>query len=636
MALFSFFVMHVGEMGATDLCPGTHYCANDDLHEICEAHKIGLHEILPTTTSSNATTSKRRRQRWRAGDAALLNQHVWHRGTAHTDPRAQDRVMFIVSFISRPNDPRQLSRGTYFHMKWNMWGHTWHDLGDAGTSMAWPWNILRCWHIWKPKDRAWGYDLVTSAALRIANNQLGCEPEDLVTLVDALEDWGLPEWLHGTINTESTQAWQMYIRETLENLWGFFTKVNAIAIGLFAILALVEKVWQHKGKQQSHGAKFRLSWVILTYALLMALTYHVINRIHSSPWGRGISSGQTYRRPFLPQESTWKEDPFITQGATTFPSRFDVLVDTRYHSETLGAYARWPEFHPGNKLLRNHILSYPKGMYRSYEDGLPPIFSEWVINQTISTVSDSHGRFLQQDYRTGDWRLMSSSEIQSFLRLDLISHESNWLLQLKRNIDFFFAKYRYGASRGTVLSKHMQFSLAHLSKLLLGGFPGAKLSESRPKTSSLWSISSKLTTLPANIGYVPLAKRCERWRTFPESKSTLGALYVGQDVLVQTNDAKPALAAIYNLSNEHMVDVAYHGTPSYKYGAYGKGISTSSIVPVASPVEGSKVHADFRETGQWFSGTIVRVHPSGCVDISFDDGDFESHVPRSRYVSAKS
>jgi hypothetical protein len=96
-----------GEMGATDLCPGTHYCG-DELHDICEGAKLGLHDIMGGGV-------------WRAGDGVLFNQQVWHRGTAHTDPTASERMVFIVSFLARPVDQRQLSRGTYFHMKWNMW-----------------------------------------------------------------------------------------------------------------------------------------------------------------------------------------------------------------------------------------------------------------------------------------------------------------------------------------------------------------------------------------------------------------------------------------------------------------------------------------------------------------------------------
>jgi len=97
-----------GEMGATDLCAGTHYCATMDLHELCDQNRIGMHQVSGLGY-------------WPAGSAALFNQQVWHRGAEHADMDAEDRVVFIISFLARPNDTRQLSRGTYFHMKWNMW-----------------------------------------------------------------------------------------------------------------------------------------------------------------------------------------------------------------------------------------------------------------------------------------------------------------------------------------------------------------------------------------------------------------------------------------------------------------------------------------------------------------------------------
>lgn len=100
-------------MGATDLCAGTHYCADDDLSSLCDVYKVGLHEIRPR--------DPHRQGYWKSGDGVLLNQQVWHRGAEHEDPDAEDRVVFIVSFLARPTDPRQLSRGTYFHQKWLNW-----------------------------------------------------------------------------------------------------------------------------------------------------------------------------------------------------------------------------------------------------------------------------------------------------------------------------------------------------------------------------------------------------------------------------------------------------------------------------------------------------------------------------------
>lgn len=87
----------------TDLCPGSHYCGND-IADMCENTKMSLADAAGP--------------HFKAGDGALLNQIVWHRGAAHRDPNGPERIVFIVSFLARPDvqrDPRQLSRGTYFH-----------------------------------------------------------------------------------------------------------------------------------------------------------------------------------------------------------------------------------------------------------------------------------------------------------------------------------------------------------------------------------------------------------------------------------------------------------------------------------------------------------------------------------------
>ena len=110
-------------MGATDVAPGTHMCAND-IEPLCHRKKLGLHLV----SAAGSAEENDDPAVFPAGHGALLNQHLWHRGGAHTDPTAPERIVLVLSFLARPRfdrDPRQLSRGTYFHQKWLMWGHTW-------------------------------------------------------------------------------------------------------------------------------------------------------------------------------------------------------------------------------------------------------------------------------------------------------------------------------------------------------------------------------------------------------------------------------------------------------------------------------------------------------------------------------
>ena len=68
-------------MGATSACPGTHMCAAGPLDQVCEDHGmqlVGEHGY------------------WRSGDALLMNMNSWHRGAAHVDRDAPDRVMYVL------------------------------------------------------------------------------------------------------------------------------------------------------------------------------------------------------------------------------------------------------------------------------------------------------------------------------------------------------------------------------------------------------------------------------------------------------------------------------------------------------------------------------------------------------------
>jgi hypothetical protein len=96
-------------MGATAACPGTLYCASGTMEKFCEEEGFQL-------TSETGI--------WHQGDALLMNMNSWHRGGAHTDPNAIDRVMLILTFVPKPKDraeTRQMSQGITFSLRWDMW-----------------------------------------------------------------------------------------------------------------------------------------------------------------------------------------------------------------------------------------------------------------------------------------------------------------------------------------------------------------------------------------------------------------------------------------------------------------------------------------------------------------------------------
>eukprot|EP00980_Cylindrotheca_fusiformis_P007568 scaffold1580_cov116-Cylindrotheca_fusiformis.AAC.3 len=623
-----------GKMGATDLCPGTHYCANW-IDAQCEQRRIGLHEIHPDGV-------------WRAGDAALLNQQVWHRGTQHTDPNAQDRILFIMSFIGRPSDNRQLSRGTYFHMKWNMWGHTWQDLADAVTSMARPYNILRCLHLWKPKGRQWGFDLFTSAALRIANNQLGCEPEDLQLFLNVLERIRFPEWLHGTVDMEDRLAWQIYFRETITNVFNFLLKLNCFAVGLYVFGVLILKK-----KDDSSNLRLVARSILglcPTYGIVVGLTLFVVHTIRSSPWAVNISSGKTLMRPFPPVSTTisasstiWRDE--VSTGPTTVPQRYDVLVGTRLASKTIGVYSRWHEFHPGNARFRKYIAEFGGSFYRSYENGLPSIFHTNMIEAAMAINEGENGRFLQQDYRTGDWILMSESETRTYVAQRLRVGSNTLLASIKEEVEFMKGEYRFGVLRGTALSRISQSYIHEIEKLLFHQ-QSATLDPSKSSVQRLGQAASSKEFSPvsywtpsnfvnATFSHGKHAKGPARtaqsryWSSFV--KSDLPAVRPLVEVFAELEYEEGVFdyvpATILQVSSDDQVEIALYGDMPYDFdGNPTLWISRNQLSPRPRPISGLRVLGNFMGQGQYFHGTIQRVLPSGRADILYDDGDFEEGV----------
>jgi ectoine hydroxylase-related dioxygenase (phytanoyl-CoA dioxygenase family) len=134
-------------MGPTGICPGTSKCSWPDfdyskLEEYFEQNVEtdewdGFDQWLRNNLPCPMTVAVD------AGDAMLYNADVFHRGTAHTDPSAPERVVVFLTFAGSrqgPNDHRSLPFGTVHSLNWKTWGHT---IDEFLTIKEKPW---RPWH----------------------------------------------------------------------------------------------------------------------------------------------------------------------------------------------------------------------------------------------------------------------------------------------------------------------------------------------------------------------------------------------------------------------------------------------------------------------------------------------------------
>jgi Phytanoyl-CoA dioxygenase (PhyH). len=273
-------------MGATELCPGTHYCADDDLHDVC----------VEKGFQAGGDTGE---DVWKAGDGLIMNQKMWHRGAAYTAKTGPHRVVFIITFISRPKfgvDHRQLSHGTYFHIHPHMYGHTWNDLKNAQSVMTWPFAPLRSLGIWKPPNANWGWDWVTTSATRIANDQNGYMFEDLVDFVQ-FHSIGqiIPSWLHGSTTEEG--GWQLYFKETIGNFVLFF---EIIYVFLFLLMISVTLVMDLCQDFYKHRTKSYIQRTLCWNALIVVITHQVILKLETTNYAKSVQQKSILLDPLSP------------------------------------------------------------------------------------------------------------------------------------------------------------------------------------------------------------------------------------------------------------------------------------------------------------------------------------------------
>ena len=506
-------------------------------------------------------------------------------------------------------------------------GHTWQDLADSATSMARPWSILRALHLWKPSDRDWGYDLFTSATLRIANQQLGCDPGDLPTFVsEVMVPFGTPEFLHGTIDIDQEEAWLIYLKETIRNFNNFLQTINAF--GYLAAATMLSLAAILVNRQDGNGMNVLWKGIrrtFLTHGLVVALAVFTLHSVHSSKWAKDIAAGKTLMRPF-PTDVSSLEDPTVSEGKTTVPQRFDVLVGSRFDSPHIGMYSHWLDYHYGNRLFDDFVNVYGGRSFRS----LPSNISPRLIQAGIDLVEERSGRFLQQDYRSGSWRQLNQSEVKSFVKLQMVIGRDNTLDVLRRELNFMYDHNRFGVpSRKRIsMSWHGQRQLDDLAQRIFSVWlfkqpltSASSIDQSRILPPALRPRLSSLPELPDQHRIEGYQKN-EGFHLFDEVEyrppSFGRRVFVGN--IVGVNPGGGYNVAFYSRSVRKMDPVQY-------------GIPSHMLRKRRPVVESGRVLGDFNGQGQLFPGRVINAWPDGAIDILYDDNDTELVYPGMYFMT---
>lgn len=531
-------------MGATEACPGTHFCGGGSMKQFCEESGF---QIVGEEGH------------WGQGDALLMNMNSWHRGAAHTDPDAMDRVMLILTFVPKPitrSESRQMSQGITFSLRWDMWGHTLNDLAKADTAMTQPWATLRSLGLYKAKSSSWGIDYISSSSMRIANNDNGFQQDNLETFLERGGFWFLPDWLENfAINWDADESWPEYLSGTRKLCEQFFEKVSKVALAAFVFLCILLCNFKPRGRrfQRIGWSLFRLSTIVLCVS---GLFYLAKSSVDNSGWAKDISAGRMYGSTVAVERAFVKTEYAL--GPSTYPTKQDVLIETRYGSEYLAIYNDFvTEGHPGNRKFRAMV----KSVAGSY-DGYPADFKNKTARFIVESIATKHGRFLYQG-PDGYWFLLDSSNAMEYVKKELTIASSAVLIPVMRAARFMESSFKYGIHRDSALArKHAVPFTDNLRKRLL------RLGEKRNETQ------------------------------YPGGSAPQKALRP-----IRTT----ALLPPHSPARVQRRDKSLHVPPVFTPPHHGAWLSQGDV-------------AECYEHGNWYFGTLVSVTAFGDYALRFSDG----------------
>jgi hypothetical protein len=447
-------------IGATQICPGSHVCDGRD--EMCQQGGFRVSGL---------------QDKWEKGAGALVNQHLHHRGMAHTDPDGLDRVLFILTFSPRPRfnknevETRLFSMGGSYSLNWRQWGHAINDFGDAPVKMRDPWKTLRSLGLYKPRDADWGWDMISTASMRITNDDNGYHDFNLDEFIEEGGFRFLPKWLDAKL--EEKEGWFDYIYKTMLNVKEAVETCYLIALAGYLILFLNINIIQSFMKKGNGSCFLRaIGRLLVLHGCVALLGGYTIVHISRTPWAQSIQHGKAYR---LLVASQLPE----TMSPGTLPFRTDVLVETKYDSEYLYGYNYILEIaHPGNREFKGMLVNYSAG-YAT----LPPSVKRELCLDVVNWVGQGGGRFLTQN-EEGNWSEMSNDKAAQVVHKGLMKYANPIVGKVVTEIAYLQSETKFGVFRDMAIHRqHISGMLHNLQDKILDP-PFGTVQKSRVVTKS--------------------------------------------------------------------------------------------------------------------------------------------------------
>ena len=663
------------EMGPTEVCPGTHVC-QDSARNFCSA--------------GSAVRLANGDQHWKRGFGALVNQQLFHRGTEHVMEGGPERVLFILTLTPRPRwgknqvEARMIGHSGSYSIKWNQWGHTLSDFGSVKTKMAEPFMTARALGLYAPTTKAWGWDMVTVASMRIANGDNGYSEDDLENFVTVKGGF---TWLPIILKepTKDNDTWPDWIERQTVKIKEYLKYTNKyVVLGYLAFMAVIHIVlWFRPSIGHGHILERAILRLILLYGIVTVALYLVLQRVEKSQWAENIKYGKAF-------VGVHKADTPLLPG--TIPVDLDVLKGDRYSSPYLGSYNDMIQMtHPGNKIWSQVVSHYAQGF-----SVMPAEIQRDICARIVHSANRvDYGRILTQN-EIGNWAVMPNDEAVRVCHKELIQLDDidDLIGRMVRHLDYMISETRHGVWRDHSIHKvHVKDFLIKLQDKIMS-LPKRKTSASRNSMNGL-NMNVTVVNSPFGIKFVstqpprstanlkpsspriPLSEPksdllppfrsawiVEGDRVDGQYQGSWNEWYSATVLTVSCNDG--VIDAVYDdgmidpglcrlcvrpflpfeidepVAARDKDDIFYGGrivklyttTNTYDIQTTDNGlmknVSTADIRRFDWTMQrGTRVEAKFQGVGEiWYPGKIIAEHDDGSYDVEYDDGDTEYEVER--------
>mmetsp|Transcript_22536 Transcript_22536/g.53245 ORF Transcript_22536/g.53245 Transcript_22536/m.53245 type:complete len:1016 (-) Transcript_22536:116-3163(-) len=565
------------EMGATEICPGTHVCA-DGASTHCPQE--GLNVVA--SGSDNL---------WRQGSGFIFNQQLNHKGMQHVQEGGRPRVVLILTFTPRPQTPRRgrletrlIPQGMSYSLLWTHWGHTFSDFVNADTRMKEPFRTMRSIGLLPSR----GINMITSATSRIVNEDSGYDYGYLEEFIDeggfplVPGSWQKPiskdyyEELFPGENYNELTHWHAFLLGTLTNIERETKTLYMYAVAALLALSVLVDLFKrvYFGNLKSGSFFFRsMKRIVISHGLVILSSWAILRKIDGTPWAKSIKSEKAYRLPLMDRNAN------ITFPPSTLPDKRDILIAPHMAATFLGSYGRVLEYaHPGNKFWKETTTMYADGYSKLPSKELQNNF----CNSLIEWVLTEH-RFLVQDEERY-WSAVDTDNLVDFCHRAVLRRSDAVIDDILREVDSLDSETEFGLFRGTAMEKTtIPKVLDDIERLIMSRVESPKSSSKLPLPASSTSKKTGQSQLEPN----------PQW----DLSKTLEGSSFSRSYRQQRSALPPS--------------------PSRKEPAFGAWLEEGDIVEVMQECR----------YNEWYKGRVIAANPyDRGMAVAFVDGDAQNDL----------